>query len=71
MVEKVTRGGKRFYGCSNYPKCTFATWDKPVATACPVVRESLHGREELGEKGRLPQVPEVQRGIHRRVTHDR
>jgi DNA topoisomerase-1 len=35
VVEKVTRGGKRFYGCSNYPKCTFATWDKPVATACP------------------------------------
>jgi DNA topoisomerase-1 len=35
VVEKATRGGKRFYGCSRYPKCDFAAWDRPVATACP------------------------------------
>jgi DNA topoisomerase-1 len=35
VVEKVTRSGKRFYGCSRYPKCDFATWDKPVAAECP------------------------------------
>jgi DNA topoisomerase-1 len=35
VVEKKSRKGKMFYGCSNYPKCTFATWNKPVATPCP------------------------------------
>jgi DNA topoisomerase-1 len=35
VVEKVTRRGKIFYGCSRYPKCDFASWDKPVAQSCP------------------------------------
>lgn len=35
IVSKQSRKGKVFYGCSNYPKCTFALWDKPVPEACP------------------------------------
>lgn len=35
VVEKVTRRGKVFYGCSKYPDCDWASWDKPVATPCP------------------------------------
>jgi DNA topoisomerase-1 len=34
VVEKITRRGRTFYGCSNYPKCDFASWDKPVPLAC-------------------------------------
>jgi DNA topoisomerase-1 len=31
LVERRTRrGGKLFWGCSRYPKCKHATWDKPV-----------------------------------------
>lgn len=26
IVIKKTRKGRRFYGCSNYPKCDFASW---------------------------------------------
>ena len=29
VIEKKTRRGKFFYGCSKYPDCDFATWDKP------------------------------------------
>ena len=36
IVEKRSKRGKVFYGCSRYPACTFATWDKPVPKACPV-----------------------------------
>lgn len=32
---RTSRRGKTFYGCSRYPKCTFAIWDKPVAETCP------------------------------------
>jgi DNA topoisomerase-1 len=35
LVEKRSRRGKPFYGCANYPKCDFATWDKPLPEACP------------------------------------
>jgi DNA topoisomerase I len=36
IVEKRSRRGKVFYGCSRYPDCTFATWDKPIAKPCPI-----------------------------------
>jgi DNA topoisomerase I len=36
IVEKRSKRGKIFYGCSRYPECSFATWDKPVAKACPM-----------------------------------
>jgi len=36
IVEKRTKRGKVFYGCSNYPECKFATWKKPVEDKCPV-----------------------------------
>ena len=29
MVRK-TKKGKTFYGCKNWPKCTYASWTKPV-----------------------------------------
>jgi len=35
LVEKRSKRGKVFYGCNKYPQCTYATWDKPVAKACP------------------------------------
>ncbi len=35
VMEKKSRRGKIFFSCSNYPKCTFASWDKPVAETCP------------------------------------
>ncbi len=34
IVERRTKRGKIFYGCSNYPNCDFATWYLPVATPC-------------------------------------
>jgi len=34
IVERRTRQGKVFYGCSNYPDCDFATWHLPIAVEC-------------------------------------
>ncbi|MDT8316386.1 MAG: type I DNA topoisomerase [bacterium] len=36
ISERRSKKGKIFYGCTAYPKCTFATWDKPVNEACPL-----------------------------------
>ncbi|MDD5738561.1 MAG: type I DNA topoisomerase [Candidatus Pacebacteria bacterium] len=35
ITEKTTKRKKVFYGCSNWPKCDFALWDKPVNQFCP------------------------------------
>ena len=29
LVAKKSRGGRKFFGCSHYPKCDFATWNEP------------------------------------------
>jgi DNA topoisomerase-1 len=36
IVERTSKRGKIFYGCSRFPDCTFATWDKPLDRECPV-----------------------------------
>ncbi len=35
LAERRSKRGKAFYGCTAYPKCTFALWDKPLNEACP------------------------------------
>jgi len=35
LVEKVSKKKRTFYGCSNYPECTFATNLKPLPQPCP------------------------------------
>jgi DNA topoisomerase-1 len=35
LKQKRTKRGRIFYGCEKYPKCKFATWDKPVSESCP------------------------------------
>jgi len=35
VVEKRSKRGKVFYGCSNYPNCDFVAWYKPVNKSCP------------------------------------
>lgn len=35
MREKKSKKGRVFYGCSRYPNCDFASWDKPLAEPCP------------------------------------
>lgn len=35
LAQRRSKRGRIFYGCTKYPECTFATWDKPVAETCP------------------------------------
>jgi DNA topoisomerase-1 len=34
IIRKKTKKGRTFYGCSNYPKCSFLTWNKPINKKC-------------------------------------
>ncbi|MGE3538229.1 MAG: type I DNA topoisomerase [Candidatus Tectimicrobiota bacterium] len=35
VVQRRSRRGKTFYGCTNYPKCTFSVWQRPIPQPCP------------------------------------
>ncbi len=35
LVERRSKRGKIFYGCSRFPECKYAIWDKPVNRPCP------------------------------------
>jgi DNA topoisomerase-1 len=35
IVERKSRRGKVFFGCSNYPDCDFVLWNRPIAEKCP------------------------------------
>ena len=41
LVEKRSKKGYVFYGCEGWPKCDFATWDKPTKESCPDCGKSL------------------------------
>lgn len=35
LIEKKSRRGKTFFACNQYPKCDYATWDRPIPQPCP------------------------------------
>lgn len=35
LVERRTKKGRVFYGCSNYPECEWSSWKRPLPTPCP------------------------------------
>jgi DNA topoisomerase-1 len=57
IVEKKTRRGRLFYGCSKYPKCTFASWDKPTGQLCPSCSKAYLVEKESARKGRYLRCP--------------
>jgi len=44
LVQRRSKRGRTFYGCSAYPTCKFVLWQRPVAEPCPKVRGALHRR---------------------------
>jgi len=35
VVIKMTKKGRRYFGCIGYPDCDFMSWQKPSETPCP------------------------------------
>ncbi len=36
ILERRSKKGRTFYGCANYPKCDFVSWDPVSKERCPV-----------------------------------
>jgi DNA topoisomerase-1 len=64
LVLRKTRKGRIFYGCANYPKCEFTSWNRPMKVPCPscggllVIKNKNEAQctkcEEIFQLDRLP-----------------
>ena len=34
IIERKTKRGRTFYGCSRYPECEWRSWNRPIAEPC-------------------------------------
>ena len=51
IVAKRSQRGRKFYGCSNYPKCDFVVWNEPAGAACPKCGRTLFRKKgKAGEQ---------------------
>ena len=51
IVERRSKKGRTFYGCSRFPACEFSAWNKPVSLTC--ARCGSPYMLEAGRKGQL------------------
>jgi DNA topoisomerase-1 len=62
VVERKSRKGRTFYGCANYPKCDFVSWDRVVPEPCPVCGDYVVVKTKRGGEPRYE--------CHTDRTHD-
>jgi DNA topoisomerase-1 len=48
VVERRSKKGRTFYGCANYPKCDFVSWDRVVPEPCPVCGSHVVAKTRRG-----------------------
>ncbi len=52
LVQRRSKKGRVFYGCSRYPECQFTVWDRPSPEKCPecgglTVYKRIRGKEQI------------------------
>jgi len=52
LVQRRTRRGRLFYGCSRYPDCQYTLWSKPVPIPCPNCQASFLVEQGSARKGK-------------------
>lgn len=57
IAERRSKRGRVFYGCSSYPNCTFAAWDRPVPGPCPQCGSPYLVRKYSKKDGLLIKCP--------------
>jgi DNA topoisomerase-1 len=62
LIERRSKKGRTFYGCSNYPGCNFAVFSRPLPEPCPrcgALLTEYRGNQarctKCNYRGRIPQ----------------
>jgi DNA topoisomerase-1 len=70
ILEKKSKRGKVFYGCSKYPDCSFASWDKPVNEKCPDCDSVFLVAKETKKDGKFLKCPSKGCKYKQKVTQE-
>jgi DNA topoisomerase-1 len=57
IVQRRSRRGKTFYGCTHYPRCTFSLWQRPVPQPCPRCAATYMLEKQTKKQGVTRQCP--------------
>ena len=49
LVIRRSKKGRKFFGCNQYPKCEFVTWDQPSKTNCPHCGDMMVEKRAAGK----------------------
>ena len=52
LVERRSRKGRTFFGCTDYPDCKFVVWQRPVAEPCPKCARAVPDRADRARAAR-------------------
>ena len=50
VIEKKSKKGKIFFGCTNFPECEFTSWDRPTNDKCDTCGGVMY--EKIARKGK-------------------
>lgn len=70
LVKKVSKKGKIFYACNQYPNCSHALWNKPVNQACPECGNPYLIEKETKKQGRHLRCPEKKCGYTKKLDEE-
>lgn len=62
LAQKMSRFKRFFYGCSSYPKCNYAIWDKPVEQECPDCHWPILTEKTTKRDGAILKCPQKECG---------
>ena len=71
LVKKVSKRGKVFFACNQYPKCNFAIWDRPVSTPCPQCAAKFLVEKTSKQAGRSLQCLDKECGYSKRLDEEK
>ncbi|RJP35588.1 MAG: type I DNA topoisomerase [Candidatus Omnitrophota bacterium] len=57
IVQRRSRRGTVFYGCSHYPNCEFVSWDPPITESCPECKNPFLVFKDYKRKGPTVKCP--------------
>lgn len=68
VVERRSKKGRVFYGCSKYPECDFVSWDKPTKEKCPKCNTFMVEKRNKGNHKEVCTNPEC--GFEKEITEE-
>ncbi|MBM2839831.1 MAG: topA [Bacteroidetes bacterium] len=67
VIERKTKRKRIFYGCSRYPDCDFASWDRPVARKCDTCGNEYMVEKRSATRGEFLMCPSCKAEVAREV----